>query len=107
MMLAACATSTGILPAGPDTYTISEKFAPLRGGADEAERDTLTKGNAYCVNQGKVFVPNNMGQNNLSNNPYGATGYMLTFRCLPPNSPEVANYKLQQAPNVIIEQRNR
>ena len=37
VVLSGCATSTGILPAGPDTYTISEKFAPIRGGGDEAE----------------------------------------------------------------------
>jgi hypothetical protein len=107
LILAGCASSTGILPAGPDTYTMSEKFAPIRGGGDEAERDTLTKADKYCADTGRVFVPNNMGQNNVANNPYGPTGYTLTFRCLLPNDPAVANYRLQQAPNVIVEQRNR
>ena len=107
LTLAGCASSTGILPAGPDTYTMSEKFAPIRGGGDEAERDTLTKADKYCADMGRVFVPNNMGQNNLANNPYGPTGYTLTFRCLLPNDPAVANYRLQQAPNIIVEQRNR
>ena len=107
LMLAGCASSTGILPAGPDTYTMSEKFAPIRGGGDEAERDTLTKADKYCADMGRVFVPNNMGQNNLASNPYGPTGYTLTFRCLLPNDPAVANYRLQQAPNIIVEQRNR
>jgi hypothetical protein len=37
-VLVGCASSTGILPAGPDTYTLSEKFAPVRGGGDEAQR---------------------------------------------------------------------
>jgi len=40
---AGCASSTGVLPAGPDTYTLSEKFAPVRGGSDEAQRSVLTK----------------------------------------------------------------
>jgi hypothetical protein len=105
--LCGCASSTGILPAGPDTYILSEKFAPVRGGGDEAQRDALTKANEYCTQQGRVFVPNNMGQAGNLANPYGPTGYSVTFRCLQPNDPVVANYRLEQGPNVIVETRNR
>ena len=101
-VLAGCASSTGILPAGPDTYTISEKFAGVRGGSDEAERDALTKANDFCVQKGRQFVPATMGQAGA-----GPNGYTVTFRCLLPTDPAVAQYHIQQAPNVIIEQRNR
>jgi hypothetical protein len=97
---AGCASSTGILPAGPETYTLSEKYAPVRGGSDEAQRSVLLKANEYCATQGRQFVPSTMGQG-------GPTGYSVTFRCLTQNDPAVAAYRLQQAPNVIIEQRNR
>jgi hypothetical protein len=60
-LLVGCASSTGTLPAGPDTYTISEKFAPVRGGGNEAQRDALTQANAFCSQQGRVFVPSMMG----------------------------------------------
>ena len=40
-------------------------------------------------------------------NPYGPTGYTVTFKCLLPNDPALAHYNLQPAPNVIVEQRNR
>jgi hypothetical protein len=99
-LAAGCASSTGILPAGPETYTLSEKFAPVRGGSDEAQRVALTKANDYCAAQGRQFVPSTMGQG-------GPNGYTVTFRCLAPNDPAVTAYRLQQAPNVIIEQRNR
>jgi hypothetical protein len=47
-----------------------------------------------------------MGQSgNLTE--YGPTGYTVTFRCLLPNDPAVAKYRVEQAPNVIVEQRNR
>jgi|SRR5476651_1155526 hypothetical protein len=105
--LAGCASSTGILPAGPDTYTLSERFAPVRGGGDEAQRDALTKANEFCQEKGRIFVPNNMGQAGNLANPYGPTGYTVTFRCLQPNDPAVASYRLQSAPNLIVEQRNR
>jgi hypothetical protein len=105
--LGGCASSTGILPAGPDTYTISERYAPIRGGSDEAERNVLTKANEFCAQQGRQFVPNNMGQSAGMMNPNTTTGYTVTFKCLLPNDPAIAKYQLQQAPNVIIEQRNR
>jgi hypothetical protein len=60
-ILVGCASSTGILPAGPDTYTLSERFAPVRGGGDEAQRDALTKANEFCIQQGRQFVPAMMG----------------------------------------------
>lgn len=107
LVVGGCASSTGILPAGPDTYTLSEKFAPVRGGSDEAQRSALTKANEYCTQQGKVFVPNNMGQAGDLANPYGPTGYTVTFKCLLPNDPAIAKFQLQQAPNIIVEQRSR
>jgi hypothetical protein len=103
-LIGGCATSTGILPAGPDTYTITEKFAPIRGGSDEAQRDAVTKANAYCTEKGREFVPSNMGP---AGNVINPTGYTVTFRCLLADDPAVKNYRLGQAPNIIVEQRNR
>jgi hypothetical protein len=105
--LSGCASSTGILPAGPDTYTISERYAPIRGGSDEAERSAVTKANEFCAQQGRQFVPNNMGQMAGMMDRTTTTGYTVTFRCLLPNDPAIKGYQLQQAPNVIVEQRNR
>ena len=36
LALAACGSTTGILPVGPDTYTITEWFSPIRGGIQSA-----------------------------------------------------------------------
>jgi len=107
VVLVGCASSTGVLPAGPDTYTLSEKVAPIRGGGDEAQREALTKANTFCTEKGRVFVPSMMGQSGNLANPYGPTGYTVTFKCLLPNDPAVATYRIQQAPNIVVEQRNR
>lgn len=108
IVLGGCATSTGVLPAGPDTYTLTERFAPVRGGGDEAQRDALTQANEYCAQKGRQFVPNIMNPAGNQAGPYGPTGYAVTFRCLLPNDPAVAGYRgVQQAPNLIVEQRNR
>jgi hypothetical protein len=34
--LGGCTTSTGGLPAGPDTYTLTERASPILGGSDTA-----------------------------------------------------------------------
>jgi hypothetical protein len=103
LLLCGCASSTGILPAGPETYTITERLAPIRGGGDAAQADALTKADQFCAEKGRQFVPALMG------NPVGPpnTGYTVTFKCLPANDPAVANFRPQQAPNVIVERRNR
>jgi hypothetical protein len=106
--LMACTTGTGILPAGPDTYTISEQFAPVLGGGDHAQQDALTKANAFCAEKGRQFMPLNMGQSGPTTTRYtGPNGYTTTFKCLLPNDPALANFQLQPVPDVIIEQRNR
>jgi hypothetical protein len=105
--LGGCASSTGILPAGPDTYTISERVAPIRGGGSEAQREVMTKANEFCVQQGRQFVPAVMGQAGNLANPYGPDGYAVTFKCLLPGDPALTGYKPAGVPNVIIEQRNR
>ncbi len=104
-VLVGCAHSSGVLPAGPDTYTVTENFAPVRGGSTEAERVALTEANDFCSQRGRQFVPTTMGQGGSLIN--GPTSYTVTFRCLLPSDPAVAQFHLQQAPNTIVEQRNR
>ncbi len=89
IVIGGCARSTGVLPAGPDTYTITEKAAPVRGGSTEAKRVALTKADEFCAEKGRVFAPSIMRENGYDRQ-YGYTGYLVTFRCLPPNAPNVS-----------------
>jgi hypothetical protein len=107
LALGGCASSTGVLPAGPDTYTVTEASAPVRGGSIEAQRVASNEANAYCEQRGRVFVPTTMNTAGNLYNQYGPTGYSITFRCLRPDDPAVASYRLERAPDTIIEQRNR
>ena len=103
-----CTTSsTGILPAGPNTYTVSETVAPIQGGGAEAQRRAITEANAYCGKMDKVFVPDNMSQGGNLANQYGPTGYNVTFRCLAADDPAVASYRLERGPDAVIETRGR
>jgi hypothetical protein len=82
---AATSMSTGILPVGPDTYTITERYVPVRGGAFTAQQSTLTQGNAYCAAQGKQFMA--LDKQTLPGMETRIdTGYSVTFRCLEPGT---------------------
>jgi hypothetical protein len=102
VLLCSCAVSTGVLPAGPDTYTLTERLSVLRGGSDGAQATALTKANQFCGDQHRQFVPAVMGTNPPS--PQGPS-YTVTFRCVLPNDPALAGYHGQPAPNAIVEQR--
>jgi hypothetical protein len=105
-LLAGCLPGTGILPAGPNTYTITEKnLGGAFTGTEPAERAALSEASEYCAQQGRQFVPLIMG--GTPGAPARFPTYTMTFKCLLPGDPEIAKFKLQPTPNVIIEQRNR
>lgn len=80
---AGCATTTGIVPVGPNTYTVSEMRAPALGGGPEAQRAVLAESNAFCASQGRVFAPIFMRPDGDPYTPYYPTAYDATFRCVP------------------------
>jgi hypothetical protein len=104
--LASCAAGTGILPAGPDTFTVTEHYAPIRGGTATAQKVALTEANEFCEGRGQKFMPISMGTRPGMTEP-NPTGYSVTFRCLQPGDPELHRPVLEPAPDVVIEQRNR
>jgi hypothetical protein len=109
-LLAGCAMSTGILPAGPDTYTISEHYAPIRGGSLGAQQAAMTEANQFCESKGRKFLPENMGVAPgapIQTNIYGPTNYSVVFQCLLPDDPGFHRPQFEHAPDVVVEQRNR
>jgi hypothetical protein len=101
LTLPACAQGTGVLPFGPDTYTVSEHRAPILGGGSEAQRAAITEATDYCENHGKKLLPLNSTQSGLAVNQaaYGNTSFSMTFRCLDPDDPELRRPKFQPATN--------
>jgi hypothetical protein len=85
--VAGCVTSSGILPAGPNTYTLKEHVAPIAGGGMQAQRVALEKANAFCKSQGREMMPLDL-KGSDPRGIYGETSYSATFRCLLPTDPE-------------------
>lgn len=105
LLLAACGGSTGVLPVGPDTYTISAAYRPMAGGGQAAQREVLTEGNTFCAQQGKTLSFLQMGPTPVAFDQ--PIGYSATFRCLAPGDPELRRPAIVPAPNVVVEQRYR
>ena len=101
MLVSACVKSTGILPSGPDTYLLTDSVGGFGGGWRAAQPLVLNEANAFCTQQGKLFVPVEMGTANQ------ISDYTVTFRCLPSGHPDVEGFPLRRAPAYIIEERNR
>jgi hypothetical protein len=80
--LSGCASSTGVLEAGPDTYTVTELVAPILGGRPEAQRVALNEAYMHCQQQRRLFVPQDMNEAG-SADLFGPTGFKVTFRCPP------------------------
>jgi len=95
LALAGCATGSGIVPIGPDLYTVSELRAPVRGGGAEARRVVLAESEAFCRQQGRVFVPLYLAPAGDPFTPYYPTAFDATFRCLDPGDPDAARLHAQ------------
>jgi hypothetical protein len=88
LLLAGCTQSvdTGVLQAGPNTFTLTEPVTPIVGGANEAMHSALTKATDFCSDNGRVFVPSSTGR---TAGP--AATYTVTFQCVPSKEMAVAN----------------
>src|SRR5262249_51360991 len=87
LALAGCTMSTGMIGAGPNTWTITERASPILGGTDTAQRTAVEKANAQCRSQGREMLPVDM-HSVRGITTESETGYSVTFRCLLPSDPE-------------------
>jgi hypothetical protein len=91
-LLSGC-TSSGVIPAGPNTYMISAGGAGFSTGGVRAS--TYRKAHKFCEERGLVFVPISFDAQPgvLGQRPPTAD---LVFRALPPGDPEIQRPNLEQ-----------
>lgn len=105
LVLAGCATSSGVLQLGPDTYTISTAADMFRGGGAGARQEALTAAQKHCVSMGKELMTTNI---NVGGFVGGGNTISVNFRCLAKGDPELQRPDFQRAPDVVIQdQRGR
>lgn len=104
LLLTGCATSTGVMKMGRDTYTITTSAAPARGGVSGARSSAYKEATEHCSAMNKEVLVKN--DNGLVTNGYGAGSAQLTFRCLDADDPEMTQRPDYKKPaDIVIENR--
>jgi len=85
ILLSSC--SSGIVPAGPDTYMVSKSVSAFTT-VGRAKASAYREANAWCARRGLVMVPVSVEtQNPVAGQHMGNAD--LTFRALKPGDPEI------------------
>jgi len=82
IILTSCVTSTGVMPFGPDTFTVTVESEEMGMGA--AQKKAIDDATKFCQSEGRRFQPIDSSLATSDDKDV----YSLTFRCLDENAPE-------------------
>lgn len=108
-ILGACATNSGVVPLGPDTYLVSRQGSGFWVMPTTLRNEALTEANQYCADNRKKFEVVRIEM--LPQIPLGQPGgprfpaAEIHFMCLDTSDPELSRPKMQRDPDIIIENR--
>jgi len=105
LLLSACASYTGIVPMGKDTYMIAKQAATGFPGLGNMKAEIISEASRYCIGLGKelqiVSVQETQPPYVLGNYPRSE----IQFMCLSSGDIELQRPKLLKAPDTVIEIR--
>ena len=86
--LQSCASSSGPVATGPDTYMISRSKKGFSGNSGSVKAAALEEANQYCISRGKVMKVISSAQKDMV--PFHSDALAeIHFKCLDPNDPEL------------------
>lgn len=106
LILAGCASNSGIIPIGKDTYMVSRQAATGFGGSSTLKAEAFQEASAYCTKQGKSLQVVNTQE---AQPPYVFGNYPkaeVQFMCLSDGDAELARPKLKTKADVSVEVKN-
>ena len=86
LSVAGCYGTTGILPVGPDTYTLSEMRAPALGGGARARDVVLSEAAGFCQQQGRTMTLLDLRPDGDPRTVYWPTAFDAMFQCRLPGA---------------------
>lgn len=95
-----CASTSNVLPIGPDTYRVIASRDNFRGGAAGAQEAALQSAQQHCLSINKELVVTNTSS---SITPPHHNNFTVTFRCLNKGDPDLKRPNLQKSPDVLIK----
>lgn len=103
--LAGCASHTGVVPMGRDTFMIARQAATGLPGLGNMKAEIIAEGAAHCRALGKELQ---VVSTQETQPPYILGNYPrseITFMCLAAGDPELQRPRLQKTPDAVIELR--
>lgn len=105
LLLFGCASYTGIVPMGRDTYMIAKQAATGFPGLGNMKAEIISEASRYCRGLGKELQ---IVSTQETQPPYILGNYPrseIQFMCLSAGDIELQRPKLQKAPDTVIEIR--
>lgn len=99
-LLSACATNSGVVRLGPDTFLVSASADIFRGGGAGARGVALNDAQEHCRKLGKELLTTNLKQGGFVG---GGGTTEVVFRCLDQGDPELKRPTLERAPDTVIQ----
>jgi hypothetical protein len=103
--LAGCASSSGIVPIGPDTFMSSKQAATGFPGLGSQKAELLAEANGYCAKAGKVMMVTHTAE---TQPPYVMGNFPrseITFMCLDKGDPQLKRPRLEKEASTVVEVR--
>lgn len=105
LLLSGCASNSGVVPIGKDTFLVSRQAATGFTGMGTLKADAIREANAYCVSQKKIVQ---VVHTEDAHPPFVLGNFPKTevqFMCLDASDPDVTRPKMHKDPDVVIESR--
>jgi hypothetical protein len=96
-----CATNSGIVPEGPDTYLISRQGGSAFTSSGSLKVAAIREASAFCVKDGKKFMLTSTSE--LAAGPGRFPEAEVQFMCLNADDPELVRPILVPVPNERIQ----
>lgn len=103
--LGACASNSGVLPIGEDTYMVSRQAASGFSGAGTLKAEAFAEAKAFCDQKNMRLQVVNTRE---AQPPYIAGNFPkaeVQFMCLSENDPELERPKLRKDAGVSLQQK--
>ena len=105
IVLAGCASNSGVVPIGQDTFMVSRQAATGFSGSSDLKAKAFQEANQYCSSQNKSLQVVNTTE---AQPPYVLGNFPkaeVQFMCLDGKDAELARPKLRKEADAVIEIR--
>ena len=101
--LVGCASNSGVVPIGLDTYMVSRQAATGFSGSGDLKARVFQEANQYCMNHGKKLE---VVSTHEASPPYVFGNFPkadVQFMCLDANDPQLTRPHLEKEPDVVVK----